>query len=152
MDIRNKFLTFASAGVFGFGMLNIAHAQGLPPDDGGGFEIGIEEPAEEEGLFENLSQYFGATAGATNGSSDGVEKSIQAITVLVDLPRVAGIKTAISFDVGNYENVYSLELSEDAQNSLQQCENTFGDPNNLDSNPNTGPFGSSPNASEEEDF
>lgn len=148
-----KTLALASlAGLFGLGAFNVAQAQGLPPDDGGGFEIGIEEPADEGGLFENLSQYLGATAGATSGSSDAVEKSIQAVNVVVDLPRVAGIKTAVSFDVGNYENVYSLELSEDAQQNLQQCQNTFGDPNSLDTSPNSGPFQSSPNASEEEDF
>jgi hypothetical protein len=129
MDIRNKFLTFASAGVFGFGMLNIAHAQGLPPDDGGGFEIGIEEPAEEEGLFENLSQYFGATAGANNGSADNVEKSMQAISVTVDLPAFSGVKTAVSFDVGNYENIYKLELREEDQQVLQQCESQYPNPN-----------------------
>lgn len=130
MLLRHKVLTFATAGFFGFGMMNIAHAQGLPPDDGGGFEIGAEEPVDEGGLFENLSQYLGVTAGANNGSSDGVEKSIQGLSIKVDLPELASIKTSVSLDVGNYENVYKLELDENSRRTLQDCQSYDLDPDN----------------------
>ena len=126
-----KTLALASlAGLVGFGAFNVAQAQGLPPDDGGGFEIGIEEPADEGGIFENLSQYLGATAGANSGTADNVEKAMQAVSVTVDLPALSGIKTAVSFDVGNYENVYKLELREEDQNRVDFCSQQFPDPNN----------------------
>jgi len=102
-----------------------ASAQGLPPEDGG-FELETVEE-QQKGFLDNLSQYVGATAGATSGTSDAVDKSLQALNVAVDIPMPRGFKAAFSVDVGNYENIYTLELSEDEQRNLQQCEALFPD-------------------------
>ena len=96
-------------------------AQGLPPEDGGGFEIDTAAPEEEAGFFENLSQYVGAAAGVNSGSSDAVEKTMQGISFTFDFPRYAGIKTALAVDVGDFENVYKLELDEGRRQSVARC-------------------------------
>ena len=119
-----------------------ASAQGLPPEDGG-FEIETEESVKQPGFFENLSQYVGATAGATSGSSNAVDKSLQAMNIQVDVPMPRGFKAAFSVDVGNYENIYTLELDEGDQQNVQQCQTMFPnaqgpsepDPNDFIGNP-----------------
>lgn len=101
-----------------------ALAQGLPPEDGG-FEIETEETREQPGFLENLSQYIGATAGATSGSSNAVEKSLQAMNIQVDIPMPRGFKAAFSVDVGNYENIYTLELPEGDQSQVANCQQIY---------------------------
>ena len=125
--LRKSLLLAALTGFVGFGALNPAAAQGLPPDDFG-FEIETAEEPKDEGFLDNLSQYFGATAGANNGTSTAVDKSISAINLQVNLPEVLALKTAVSFDVGAYENVYKLELNESRQNNLNQCQTILPNP------------------------
>ncbi|MBT7642651.1 MAG: hypothetical protein HN715_06640 [Rhodobiaceae bacterium] len=109
-------------GSLGYGAMSPAHAQGLPPDDGG-FEIETaDDSSSSGGLLENLSQYVGATMGANSGTSDAAEKTIQAMNFAFDLPRFANIKSALSVDVGNYENIYKLEINEGAKQQLSQCQ------------------------------
>ena len=95
-----------------------ASAQGLPPEDGG-FEIETEATVEEKGFFENLSQYFGATFGNNSGTSNAVDRTISAIAVDLELPEIFGLKSALNFDVGSYENTYKLELSGNRRDTLR---------------------------------
>ncbi len=119
----NKSLMFAAlVGTLGYGTLNPAHAQGLPPDDGG-FEIETaDDSSSSAGFLENLGQYVGVTLGANGGTSDAADKTIQGISLEFDLPRVANIKTALSVDVGSYENIYTLELRDGSKGQLQDCQ------------------------------
>ena len=122
--LRKTLVLAALSGLIG---INPAFSQGLPPDDFG-FEIETAEEPKEAGFLENLSQYFGATAGANNGTSTAVTKTISAVNVQVDLPEVLGLKTAVSFDFGSYENVYKFELNESSRNNLNQCQSFLTDP------------------------
>lgn len=122
--LRKTLVLAALSGLIG---INPAFSQGLPPDDFG-FEIETAEEPKEAGFLENLSQYFGATAGANNGTSTAVTKTISAVNVQVDLPEVLGLKTAVSFDFGSYENVYKFELNESSRNNLNQCQTILPNP------------------------
>ncbi len=119
-----KTISLAALAALTLAPLSGASAQGLPPEDGG-FEIETEETREPESFLENLSQYIGATAGATTGSSNAVEKSLQAMNIAVDIPMPRGFKAAFSVDVGNYENIYTLELSESDQFQVSDCRQTY---------------------------
>lgn len=119
-----KTISLAALAALTTAPLSGASAQGLPPADGG-FEIETEESFEQKGFLENLSQYVGATAGVTSGTSEAVEKSLQAMNLAIDLPMPRGFKAAVSFDVGNYENVYTLELGEGEQFTVNDCQNQF---------------------------
>ena len=105
-----------------------ASAQGLPPEDGG-FEIETEATVEEKGFFENLSQYFGATFGNNSGTSNAVDRTISAIAVDLELPEIFGLKSALNFDVGSYENTYKLELSGNRRDTLATCQAQAANPN-----------------------
>ncbi len=127
----NKSVLFAVwVGTIGYGAMNPAHAQGLPPDDGG-FELETaDDISSSGGLLENLSQYVGATMGANSGTSDAVEKSIQGISLVFDLPSIGNVKSFVSVDVGNYENVYKLELNGFSKNRLNDCQQQGLNPDN----------------------
>lgn len=127
----NKSVLFAVwIGTIGYGAMNPAHAQGLPPDDGG-FELETaDDISSSGGLLENLSQYVGATMGANSGTSDAVEKSIQGISLVFDLPSIGNVKSFVSVDVGNYENVYKLELNGFSKNRLNDCQQQGLNPDN----------------------
>ncbi len=119
-----KTISLAALAALTLAPLNSAFAQGLPPEDGG-FEIETEETREPESFLENLSQYVGVTAGAVSGSSNAVEKSLQAMNIAVDIPMPRGFKAAFSVDVGNYENNYTLELSDSDQFQVRDCRQTY---------------------------
>jgi hypothetical protein len=128
--LRKRVLFAALVGAVSYGSLNVAHAQGLPPDDGG-FEIETtDDSARSGGFLENLSQYIGVTAGANSGTSDAVEKTIQGLSLALDLPSFANLKSSITVDVGNYENVYKLELNDYSKNRLNDCQQQGLDPDN----------------------
>lgn len=123
-----KTISLAALAAITTAPLHGAMAQGLPPEDGG-FEIETEETREQPGFLENLSQYVGAIAGVTSGTSNAVDKSLQAMNISVDIPMPRGFKAAFSVDVGNYENIYKLELDEGDQQRVVQCEAAFPNAN-----------------------
>ena len=125
--LRKTLMLAALTGFVGGAALNPAFSQGLPPDDFG-FEIETAEEPKQESFLANLSQYFGATAGSNSGTSAAVDRSISAIAVEIDLPEIAGLKSAFNFDIGNYNNTYKLELSGDNRNRLPGCQQNAANP------------------------
>ena len=119
--LRKTLMLAALTGFVGSAALNPAFSQGLPPDDFG-FEIETAEEPKQESFLSNLSQYFGATAGSNAGTSNGVDRQISAIAVQVDLPEIVGLKSAVNFDIGNYENTYKFELSGSNRQTAQDCQ------------------------------
>ena len=107
--------------------LSGASAQGLPPDDGG-FEIETEETVEEKGFLENLSQYVGATFGNNSGTSNAVDRTISAVAINLEMPEIFGLKSAVNFDLGAYENTYKLELSGNGRQTVETCQSVAPTP------------------------
>lgn len=119
--LRKFTVSAALIGFAGYVSLTASLAQDLPPDDFG-FEIETVEAPEKESLLQRLGQYVGATIGTNNGTSNAVDKTMSAASFRLDLPQLAGLKTAIAFDIGAYENIYKLELNANRQQTRRDCQ------------------------------